>query len=67
MTREGLTLPSGFGHVALCVKCRTVTTAPVPVRRIESASGSGATLWACPTHAADLTPGPMPGELERGM
>ncbi|MGW1835815.1 hypothetical protein [Streptomyces sp. NPDC002067] len=65
MTREGLTAISGAGHAALCVKCRKETTAPVPVRRIERSSGPGATLWACPAHAPDLIPGPMPGELEQ--
>ncbi|MFB6909155.1 hypothetical protein ACFCWB_33250 [Streptomyces bacillaris] len=54
------------GHVALCIECNTNTRAPVPVRWIESSSGPGTTLYACPDHVADLTPGPFPGELERG-
>ncbi|WP_406737589.1 hypothetical protein OG365_07050 [Streptomyces sp. NBC_00853] len=36
---------------------------PVPVRYIESTSGPGTTLWACPEHAESVAPGPMPGEL----
>ncbi|MFJ9161193.1 hypothetical protein ACIRPS_30835 [Streptomyces griseoviridis] len=54
------------GHVALCVKCKALTRAPIPVRYIQSNSGPGTTLYACPDHAAELTPGPFPGELERG-
>ncbi|MFD9477135.1 hypothetical protein [Streptomyces nojiriensis] len=63
MTVDGLTTPPPLGNVAVCVKCHRCTTAPVPVRRIESSSGPGATLWACPEHAEELTPGPLPGEL----
>lgn len=63
MTRDGLTDAPPVGDVALCVKCRRLTTAPVPVRYIESTSGPGTALWACPEHAEGLTPGPMPGEL----
>ncbi|MEU3450375.1 hypothetical protein AB0H29_24580 [Streptomyces thermolilacinus] len=65
MTREGLTLPSGFGHVALCIVCKKNTKAPVPVRWIQGTSNAGTTLYACPDHAAKVTPSPMPGELER--
>ncbi|MFE0644331.1 hypothetical protein ACFW2Y_22380 [Streptomyces sp. NPDC058877] len=64
MTRDGLTADS-TGHVALCVACRTTTHAPVAVRWIQGASGPGATLYACPDHAAELAPGPLPGELEQ--
>ncbi len=64
MTREGLTTePAEI--VALCIKCRELTNAPVAVRWINSASGPGTILWACPTDAEKLAPGPMPGELER--
>ncbi|WP_405647472.1 hypothetical protein [Streptomyces uncialis] len=34
------------GRVALCVGCHEVTSAPIPVRYIESASGPGTTLYA---------------------
>ncbi|MFF4495504.1 hypothetical protein [Streptomyces sp. NPDC001546] len=64
MTRDGLTLRPTFGHVALCVVCKTVTKAPVAVRHIESTSGPGATLYACPDHVAKVSPGPTLGELE---
>ncbi|MEU2825899.1 hypothetical protein ABZ763_27460 [Streptomyces bacillaris] len=64
MTREGLTLRPSFGHVALCVVCKTNTKAPVPVRDIPSTSGPGTTLYACPEHAAALPPGPIAGELD---
>lgn len=66
MTREGLT-NRPVVTVALCVECRTLTSAPLPVRCIESSCGPGTTLWACPTHAAELVPGPMDGELEPGV
>ncbi|MFF1732873.1 hypothetical protein [Streptomyces sp. NPDC058247] len=63
MTREALTSKPLTGDVALCVECHRLTTAPVAVRWIESASGPGTTLWACPEHATEVTPGPTPGEL----
>ncbi len=66
MTRDGLTNPPAPVHVALCVKCRTLTNAPVAVRWIQSVSGPGTTLCACPDHVQELTPGPLPGELEGG-
>ncbi|WP_340558591.1 hypothetical protein [Streptomyces sp. GSL17-111] len=54
------------GRVAWCVVCGTRTCAPVPVRWIETTSGPGTTLYACPCHAASVPPGPVPGELEPG-
>ncbi|MBT2489822.1 hypothetical protein J7E96_15125 [Streptomyces sp. ISL-96] len=66
MTREALTNELPAVNVALCIKCNKLTNAPVPVRWIQSNSGPGTTLYACPDHAAELAPGPMPGELERG-
>lgn len=65
MTRDGLT-NRPLVTVAWCVTCRTLTNAPLPVRWIESDCGPGTTLWACPTHAAELVPGPVEGELESG-
>ncbi|QEU80445.1 hypothetical protein CP968_21015 [Streptomyces subrutilus] len=62
MTVDGLTTPPPLGNVAVCVKCHRRTTAPVPVRCIESTSGPGTTLRACPDHAATVPHGPMPGE-----
>ncbi|WP_327385699.1 hypothetical protein [Streptomyces sp. NBC_01207] len=55
--------PPPTGDVAFCIVCHKTTTVPVPVREIHSSSGPGATLWACPEHAEELTPGPMSGEL----
>lgn len=46
----------------ICCHCERETTAPVPVRYIESPSGPGRTLYACPDCAPKLTPGPLPGE-----
>lgn len=63
MTRDALFAPPPLGRVALCIACKTLTTVPVPVRYIESTSGPGTTLWACPEHAESVAPGPMPGEL----
>ncbi|MFF2788661.1 hypothetical protein ACFVT6_18125 [Streptomyces sp. NPDC058049] len=63
MTIDGLTTPPPLGNVAVCVKCHCLTATPVAVRHIESTSGPGTTLWACPEHAASVAPGPMPGEL----
>ncbi|MCX4806480.1 hypothetical protein OG594_33495 [Streptomyces sp. NBC_01214] len=63
MTVDGLTTPPPLGDVALCIVCHETTTAPVRVQYIESTSGPGTTLWACPEDAPSVTPGPMPGEL----
>ncbi|THA58090.1 hypothetical protein E6P78_30710 [Streptomyces sp. A0958] len=52
------------GHVAPCIECKTVTRAPVPVRWIQSTSGPGTTLYACPEHAVKLGTGPRPPEGE---
>ncbi|MDK1472251.1 hypothetical protein QNO07_02215 [Streptomyces sp. 549] len=65
MNVGGLTGPPPDVLVALCVTCREPTSAPVPVRWVQSTSGPGATLYACPAHAPGLTPGPTPGELDR--
>ncbi|MFD7646729.1 MULTISPECIES: hypothetical protein [Streptomyces] len=59
------TVPAPSG--APCCRCKRWTYAPVAVRWIPAASGPGHTLYACPSHAAGLIPGPLPGELERGM
>ncbi|SEQ67956.1 hypothetical protein SAMN04487983_100765 [Streptomyces sp. yr375] len=64
MTRDGLTLRPTFGHVAMCVVCHENTKAPVPVRDIPSTSGPETTLYACPDHAAEVSPGPILGELD---
>ncbi|MFC7817316.1 hypothetical protein ACFUTR_22065 [Streptomyces sp. NPDC057367] len=64
MTRDGLTLRLTFGHVALCVVCKTDTKAPVPIRDIPSTSGPGMTLYACPEHVVDVSPGPILGGLD---
>ncbi|MEV7278132.1 hypothetical protein [Streptomyces sp. NPDC093111] len=50
---------------AMCSRCHHWTAAPVPVRYVERVSGPGVTLYACPSHAVAMIPGPMPGELER--
>lgn len=64
MTRDGIVGESPAVTVALCVSCEKLTSAPVAVRWIESTSGPGTTLWACPAHALHLTPGPIPDELD---
>ncbi|MEU2179291.1 hypothetical protein [Streptomyces thermolilacinus] len=64
MSPEGLTSEPAV-TVALCIKCHKLTNAPVAVRWIQSTSGPGTTLYACPDHAPGLTPGPMPGELDK--
>ncbi|MFI5940676.1 hypothetical protein ACIBCB_10530 [Streptomyces uncialis] len=51
------------GFAALCIECKTVTGAPVPVRWIQSSSGPGTTLYACPDHAMKLGAGPTPGDV----
>ncbi|MFJ2132954.1 hypothetical protein ACIOMQ_19110 [Streptomyces sp. NPDC087845] len=53
------------GHVAFCIECQTVTRAPIPVRYIESSSGPGTTLYACPDHAVKLGAGPTPDDALR--
>ncbi len=58
MTTEELfpdVLPS---DVALCTVCKANTHAPIPVRWIQSTSGPGTTLYACPDHAVKLRAGP---------
>ncbi|MET9148331.1 hypothetical protein [Streptomyces sp. NPDC004042] len=57
-----MTEPVPAPRGAVCVRCRTWTYAPVPVRHIERQSGPGVTLYACPTHAVDLWAGPTPGD-----
>lgn len=53
------------GHVARCVVCHEATRAPIPVRYIESSSGPGTTLYACPDHAVTLGAGPTPEDVLR--
>ncbi|MFD7069853.1 hypothetical protein ACFV97_21780 [Streptomyces sp. NPDC059913] len=60
MTAEELFPEVLAGHVALCVDCKRVTHAPIPVRYVESNSGPGTTLYACPDHAVALGSGPTP-------
>ncbi len=60
MTAEELFPEVPTGHVALCVGCHTVTRAPIPVRWIQSTSGPGTMLYACPDHAVALGAGPTP-------
>ncbi|MFJ1549510.1 hypothetical protein [Streptomyces sp. NPDC088246] len=48
------------GRVALCVECHEVTRAPIPVRWMQSNSGPGTTIYACPEHAVKLGAGPTP-------
>ncbi|WP_274555951.1 hypothetical protein [Streptomyces spiramyceticus] len=48
------------GPIALCCHCHNLTGAPVAVRWIESTSGPGTTLDACPEDAAKLGAGPTP-------
>lgn len=64
MTRDALTAALTPASGARCCRCRNWTTAPVPVRYIERASGPGMILYACPSHAVAFTPGPIPGELD---
>ncbi|MEU8891176.1 hypothetical protein [Streptomyces sp. NPDC048442] len=63
MTRDALTNPLPPVEVALCIGCERNTTAPVPIRWIQSTSGPGATLYGCPTCAPKLTPGPTPDHM----
>ncbi|MFZ4299196.1 hypothetical protein ACOZE3_14925 [Streptomyces cinereoruber] len=39
---------------------------PVEVGCHLRASGPDVILYACPDHAVDVAPGPVPGELDRG-
>ncbi len=48
---------------ALCIGCERLTTAPVPIRWIESVSGPGTTLYACPDCAPHLSSGPTPEDF----
>ncbi|BAU83092.1 hypothetical protein SLA_2159 [Streptomyces laurentii] len=64
MTHEstpGAPAPSG----AMCCRCKQWTYAPVEVGYHERPSGPGVTLYACPSHAVAMTPGPMPGKHQR--
>lgn len=51
------------GRVALCIECKTLTRAPIAVRWIQSASGPGTTLYACPDHAVKLGAEPTPDDV----
>lgn len=62
MTAEELFPVVVAGHVALCVECRTITRAPIPVRYIQGNSGPGTTLYACPNCAPKLGAGPTPDD-----
>ncbi|MEV0275967.1 hypothetical protein AB0I22_06205 [Streptomyces sp. NPDC050610] len=50
MTAEELFRPVPPAVVATCCVCRTLTSAPIAVRYIETASGPGHTLYVCPDH-----------------
>ncbi len=63
MTRDALTNELPAVTVALCIGCNRQTSAPVPIRWIESVSGPGTTLYGCPDCVPKLAPGPLPGEL----
>lgn len=65
MTREGITGPIPAVNIALCIKCHKLSDAPVAVRWIESDSGPGTTLYACPEHAVELGAGPTPDDVIR--
>ncbi|MFK0289506.1 hypothetical protein ACIQU6_03320 [Streptomyces sp. NPDC090442] len=65
MTRDGIVGPIPDVQVALCIRCHTLTTAPVAVRWIASACGPGTILYACPTHAVELGAGPTPDDVIR--
>lgn len=62
MTSQGLTDPTPAVTVALCIKCKKNTSAPVAVRWIQSMSGPGTTLYACPECAPKLGVGPTPDD-----
>lgn len=64
MIRDALTGATPQEVGATCCVCQRWTLAPLPVRDVERMSGPPVTLHACPTHAATLTPAPVPGELE---
>ncbi|MFJ6568908.1 hypothetical protein ACIQNU_15920 [Streptomyces sp. NPDC091292] len=65
MTRDGLTAAPASHPGALCCRCRKRTYAPVAVRYVERTSGSGVTLYACPSHAVALGAGPTPEDQLR--
>ncbi|MFD4372752.1 hypothetical protein [Streptomyces sp. NPDC058486] len=66
MTREWLAAETAPGRSgAWCSRCKRWTYAPMEVGYVERQSGPGVILYACPSHAVAMIPGPMPGELER--
>ncbi|MFE3946052.1 hypothetical protein ACFXPV_29980 [Streptomyces sp. NPDC059118] len=65
MTADELLSEFLAGRVALCIECRELTRAPIPVRWIQSNSGPGTTLYACPDHAVTLGAGPTPEDVLR--
>ncbi|AEW97598.1 MULTISPECIES: hypothetical protein [Streptomycetaceae] len=65
MTAEELFPDVLSGHVAVCIECKALTRAPVPVRWIQSTSGPGTTLYACPDHVVELGVGPTPDDVIR--
>ncbi|MBC3987806.1 hypothetical protein H8N00_02560 [Streptomyces sp. AC563] len=63
MTPEWLSADPPGPHSAVCVHCRRLTFAPVEVRYIESMSGPGIVLYACPEHAPHVgVPDPHPDD-----
>ncbi|QKM66018.1 hypothetical protein STSU_001425 [Streptomyces tsukubensis NRRL18488] len=65
VTMESFLAPPPPPLTAVCRVCGRVTTAPVEVGYVERASGPGLVQYVCPEHAVTLTPGPVPGELNR--
>ncbi|WP_405793372.1 hypothetical protein [Streptomyces sp. NBC_01506] len=61
LTAEPSPAPTG----ARCCRCRNWTYAPVAVRWIQRPSGTGTTLYACPSHAVALNAGPTPDDVVR--
>ncbi|MGW6458975.1 hypothetical protein ACWF94_24165 [Streptomyces sp. NPDC055078] len=66
MTRDAIISDPTPAPGAYCCVCKKWTSAPMPVRHIERASGPPVTLYACPRHVVGLAPAPVAGELNRG-
>jgi len=48
VNRDGLTAEPPAPFVAVCCRCERWSSAAIPCRYIERASGPGVTLYACP-------------------
>ncbi|MBB0243445.1 hypothetical protein FNQ90_04805 [Streptomyces alkaliphilus] len=60
--RDDAFAPDPPGGV-VCCNCERRTTAPTPVRYVQSMSGPGFILYACPQCVLNVPHGPLPDDM----